>query len=257
MSRVSVLGVEVDRVSLDEAVARVEEWLRAGAADGRLRLVATPNPEIIWAARADRELARALAEADLCVADGVGVVWASRHLGEPVPERVAGADLMERLLELAARRGYRVYFLGTHPEVVARAAEEARRRYPGLVVAGHHHGYFRPEEEEAVVAAVRAARPDLLFVGMGAPRDQVWLWRHRHELGAAVGVGVGGSLDVLACVVRRAPRWVRSLGLEWLYRLAAQPRRWRRMLALPRFAWAVLRADAARRAAGTGGRSRS
>lgn len=241
MSRASILGVAVDRVSLDEAVARVEGFIADFARDGRTRLVVTPNPEIIYAARTDGELAAALREADLSLPDGTGVVWAARRLGEPVPERVAGIDLMERLLALSARRGYRVFFLGTRPEVVARAAEVARRRYPGLAVAGYHHGYFGPEEDGAVVAAIRSARPDLLIVGMGSPRDQTWLWRHRGDLGVPVGLGVGGSLDVLAGVVRRAPRWLQSLGLEWLYRLLRQPRRWRRMLALPRFVWAVWR----------------
>lgn len=250
MSRLRILGAPVDRVSLDEAVSRIEA-LAAGAAaagagerPGPARLVVTANPEILFAARTDPELAAILEGADLVVADGVGVVWAARRLGRPVPGRVPGIDLMHRLLARSAARGRRVFFLGARPGVAERAAAAAREGCPGLEVAGVHHGYFGPEEEAAVAAAVRAARPDLLFTGMGAPRDQKWVWRHREALGPVVAVGVGGSFDVLAGAARRAPRWMQHLGLEWLYRLARQPSRWRRMLALPRFAWAVLRASA-------------
>lgn len=239
--RVDVLGIPVDRVTMDEAVARVEVFLRDHVRDERSRLVMTPNPEIIHAARHDRELKAALQGADLSLPDGTGVVWASRRLGRPAPGRVTGVDLLDRLLALSADKGYRVFFLGTRPGVLDRAVDSARERYRGLQVAGSHHGYFSPAEEAAVVAAVRAARPDLLFVGMGAPRDQRWLWRHRDVLGVPVAMGVGGSFDVLAGVVPRAPGWVRAANVEWLYRLARQPRRWRRMLVLPRFAWAVWR----------------
>lgn len=239
--RVVILGVPVDCVTMDEAVARAEAFLSAHAADGRPRLVMTPNPEIIYAAQRDGALLEILRNADLAVPDGAGVVWAARLLGNPVPERVTGIDLLERLLALAAARGYRVYFLGTRSEVMARAVEAACGRFPGLQVVGSHHGYFTSAEEPAVVAGVRKARPDFLFVGMGAPRDQKWLWRHREELGVPVAMGVGGSFDVLAGVTRRAPRWMRDAHLEWLFRLLQQPWRWRRMLALPRFAWMVWR----------------
>ncbi len=239
--RVTVLGVPVDRVTMDQAVRVVEGFIAAYAADGRPRLVLTPNPEIIYAAQHDGALLEILRNADLAVPDGVGVVWAARVLGTPLPERVTGIDLLERLLALSAQRGYRVYFLGARPEVLPKAVDAARRRFPGLQVAGSHHGYFTPADEQAVVDDIKKARPDLLFVGMGAPRDQKWLWRHREELGVPVSMGVGGSFDVLAGATRRAPQWVRDARLEWFFRLIQQPRRWRRMLALPRFAWMVWR----------------
>lgn len=251
MTRVEVLGVPVDRVRMDEAVARVEAFLRDHARDGRSRLVMTPNPEIIHAALSDPELMAALRGADLSLPDGAGVVWASRRLGRPAPMRVTGVDLLDRLLVLSAEKGYRVFFLGTRPEILARAVESARARYAGLRMAGSHHGYFGPTEDEAVVDAVRAARPDLLFVGMGAPRDQKWLWRQRDAMGVPLAMGVGGSFDVLAGEVPRAPGWVRWANAEWLYRLVRQPRRWRRMLALPRFAWAVWRQSLRRSEAGS------
>ncbi len=240
--RVDILGVPVDPVTLDEAVERVEGFVAAArSAPGWTRLVLTPNPEIIWAARHDPELLRILREADLSVADGAGVVWAARRLGHPVPERVTGIDLLHRLLSLGPSRGYRVFFLGTRPGVIAAAAAAARRAYPGLMLAGFHHGYFGPDEEAAVAARVRQAGPHLLFTGMGFPRDQKWLHRWKGELGVPVAMGVGGSFDVLAGVVRRAPVWMRKAHIEWLYRLIQQPNRWRRMLVLPRFAVEVLR----------------
>lgn len=253
--RVTILGVPVDRLSMDEAVWAAERLLKSFATDRRPRLVLTPNPEIIFAAQQDAELKEILSRADLAVADGAGVVWAARLLGRPVPERVAGVDMLLRLLDLSARRGYRVFFLGTRPDVLARAVEFARRSYPGLVIVGSHHGYFRSEEEAAVIEAVRLAQPDFLFSGMGAPRDQKWLWRHRDALGVPVSMGVGGSFDVLAGVVTRAPRWMQRAYLEWLFRLFQQPSRWRRMLALPRFALMVWRQarSAARRDASAGG----
>lgn len=206
----------------------------------RTRLVLTPNPEIIFAAQRDDELRSILSEADLAVPDGAGVVWAARLLRKPVKERVAGIDLMNRLLEAGSRLGWRVYFLGTRQDILDRAVERLKAAFPGLVVVGSHHGYFTPNEERRVVERIHMAKPDMLFVGMGAPREQRFLWKWRDELGAAVAMGVGGSFDVLGGAVRRAPIWMRRVHLEWLFRLIQQPSRWRRMLALPRFALAVL-----------------
>ncbi|MBX6377087.1 MAG: WecB/TagA/CpsF family glycosyltransferase [Clostridia bacterium] len=245
---VDILGVRVDVVDLTQAADAVERLL----ADGGAHLVVTPNPEIIVAARRDHRLRDAVASADLAPADGVGVVWAARLLGRPLPGRVPGVDLMFELLRRANRRGYRVFLLGTRPDVLERAAAEVRRRFPGAVLAGFHHGYFGPAEEAGVIAQVAAAKPDLLFSGMGAPRDQVWLAAHLHRLGARVAVGVGGSLDVLAGTVRRAPGWMQAAGLEWLFRLLQEPWRARRMRALPVFAVLVL-GQAFRRRARRGG----
>lgn len=237
--RVRVLDFPVDAVDLAGAVRAVLGLVEARPA-GRTRLVVTVNPEILLAAARDPLLARVLTEADLVVPDGIGVVWASRLLGRPLPERVPGIDLMQRLLAEAAARGLGVYLLGARPEVIAAAAAEARRRFPGLRLLGYRDGYFGPEEEARVAAAVREAAPDLLFAGMGAERELKWLYRHRERLGAAVAMGVGGSFDVLSGRLRRAPPWMRRYGLEWLYRLWQEPSRWRRQLALPRFALRVL-----------------
>lgn len=242
MARISVLGTGVDPVSMAQALARAEALIGRGQPS----MVVTINPELVMHAQRDTALARALDRADLVVPDGIGIVWAARILGHPVPERVPGVELTEGLIQRAAARGYRVYFLGAAPGVAEEAARRLTARYPGLAVAGTHHGYFKPEEEAAVVAAVRRVRPHILLVALGAPRQELWIARHLHQCQAALALGVGGSLDVFAGRVQRAPRWVQAVGLEWLYRLVRQPARAGRMLALPRFAARVL-LDAARR----------
>lgn len=246
--RVSILGVDFDAVTLAEACRLVEaavERVRAGEESPGMHVV-TANPEIVMATRQDATFAAAVRRATWVLPDGVGVVWAARLLGAPVPERVPGIDLMEKLLSISARRGYRVFFLGAAEGVAEEAAANVRRRFPGIAVVGARHGYFSPKEEASVVAGVQRAAPDLLFVGLGAPRQELFIARHRRWWSVPVAVGVGGALDVLAGRVRRAPRWVQSLGLEWFYRFLQQPRRLPRLLALPRFTALVL-LDAARR----------
>jgi len=233
--RVWILGVPFDPLDLRGAVAACVRMV----ADGRPHLAVTANPEAVVRALDDPEFAEVLRRADLVVADGIGVVWASRRLGRPLPMRVPGIELMEALCAHAARQGLRVFLLGGSEGVAEQAARTLIRRYPGLCIAGTHHGYFT--EDEPVVARIAGARADLLFAGMGMPRQEKWLSRHLSDLGVRLAMGVGGSLDVLAGRVRRAPGFVQQVHLEWLYRLLREPRRWRRQLALLRFVWAVLR----------------
>ncbi len=234
--RVWVLGVPFDPVDLGAAVEVCARLVQ----DGRPHLVVTANPEAVMRAQADPEFAEVIRGADLVVADGIGVIWASRRLGQPLPGRVPGIELVEALCAHAARAGLRVFLLGGAEGVAERAAQNLVRRYPGLRIGGTHHGYFT--EDAPVVARVAESRSELLFVGMGMPRQEKWLSRHLSALGVRLAVGVGGSLDVLAGRVRRAPEVLRRLHLEWLYRLLQEPRRWRRQLALAHFVWAVLRA---------------
>ncbi len=240
--RVDILGVLVDRVDLAGAADRVRRFVEEGRAGGRRgRLVVTPNPEMIEAARHDAGLARLVNQADLAVADGTGVVMASRLLGDPLTGRVAGFDLLLEVFRLADAGGWRVFLLGTYPETVAEAARRVAADHPGLELVGFQDGYFTPDDVPALIERIRAARPDLLVAALGSPKQERWLTEHLPATGAAVGIGVGGSLDVLAGRARRAPAVFQRLHLEWLYRLAREPRRARRILgALPRFAWAVL-----------------
>jgi N-acetylglucosaminyldiphosphoundecaprenol N-acetyl-beta-D-mannosaminyltransferase len=231
-----ILGVRVDAVTFDQALASIEAFI----AEGRPRQVVTVNPEFVMAAQSDAEFRRIINTSALALPDGVGVWWASRRLGRPLPERIPGADLVERLAQLSAQRGYRLFFLGALPGVADRAVEVLRGRYPGLAVAGTYAGSPRLEEEAANVARVQAAHPDVLLVAYGAPAQDRWIARNMSRMGVAVCIGVGGSFDFIAGVRPRAPRWLRRWGLEWLHRLITQPWRWRRMLALPHFVWRVL-----------------
>ncbi|MDQ7794215.1 MAG: WecB/TagA/CpsF family glycosyltransferase [bacterium] len=233
---VEVLGIRVDRLTMREAVDRAIRL----ACENPGSLAVTPNAELVWAAQGDPELRRALNAARLAVADGAGVVWASRLLGRPVPERVAGYDLMRELLAGAARRDLSVFFLGGRPGVADRAARRAVELHRGLRVAGTAHGYFSPAEEPGLREAVRRASADFLFAGLGAPRQEKWLARNLARLGVGLAMGVGGSLDVLAGSSRRAPAWMIGANLEWLYRLVNEPKRLGRQLALPRFILAVV-----------------
>lgn len=244
--RVTVLGVGFDPVSLAEARARAVGWLRGESAE--VALVVTANPETVMRARAP-ELAAVLAAAHLVVADGVGVLWAARLLGEKLPGKVPGIELAEVLLEACAGAGLPVFFLGGKPQVAARAANRLRQRWPELRVVGVWHGYLSEEEERRVREALAAARPALLLCGMGCPRQELWLARNAaflSQCGVRVAVGVGGAFDVWAGDVPRAPAFLRKLGLEWCWRAAWQPRRLRRQARLLAFALEVLRQGAAK-----------
>lgn len=240
--RVDILGVWVDVLTLDEAVAKVVSYW--SLPDAAPRHVVTLNPELVMAALDERpgdaRLLGALEESSLVVADGIGIVWASRILGVPLPERVPGIELAEHALRHAAATERRVFLLGAKPGVADAAGRRMSERYPGLRVVGVHHGYFKDQETKNVVATVRAAEADLLLVGLGAPRQELWIARHKETLGAKVLIGVGGSLDIFAGESRRAPVAFQRLGLEWAYRLAKEPKRVGRMAALPRFVARVL-----------------
>lgn len=240
---VSVLGVAVDRLPMREAVEKVASLIAESGRGQRHETahVVTANSEIIMLAKEQPDFAEILARAALVVPDGMGVVWAARLLGDHLPERVAGIDLMDQVLAVCAARGWRPFFLGAAPGVAQEAVQALKQRYPELQMAGVHHGYFDAAEEPTVLKMIAEASPDLLLVAMGAPRQEYWIAHHRAELRVPVAVGVGGSLDVWAGRTARAPRWMREIGLEWAYRLIRQPRRLLRMAALPRFVVTVLR----------------
>jgi N-acetylglucosaminyldiphosphoundecaprenol N-acetyl-beta-D-mannosaminyltransferase len=224
---VSVLGCDIDALTLTETVAEVDRLIRARRPVQHC---------VINAAKAvmlerDERLREILSTCALVNADGQSVVWASRLLGRPLPARVTGIDLFAALLCLAERRGYGVYFLGATLEVVQEVVERARREHPSLCVSGSHDGYLRAEDTEVVVAEVRAQRPQILFVGMPSPQKEYWLAENLRRLNVPFSMGVGGSFDVYVGRVKRAPLWMQQLGLEWFYRFAQEPTRmWRRYL---------------------------
>ncbi|MCM8749525.1 WecB/TagA/CpsF family glycosyltransferase [Thermomicrobiaceae bacterium CFH 74404] len=245
-----ILGLPVHDLTLPELVDRVRAWLRAEP--DRLHQVVTLNPEMVMAARHLPEFRETIEAADLVTADGIGIVLAARVLGRPLRERVTGVDLVEALAatgepELA------LFLLGAAPGVAERAARRLEARYPGCRITGTWAGSPGPEGSAESLARIAEARPAVLLVAYGAPAQELWIARHRRELeqaGVVVAVGVGGTFDYLSGAVPRAPRALRRLGLEWLYRLIRQPWRWRRQRALPQFALLVVREWVARRLGG-------
>lgn len=227
----TILGVRVDDVTEDEAVALCERFIGEGR-----RIVATPNPEIVMAAQDDHALRHALAQADLAIPDGGGLLLAARLWARPFREQVRGSDLTNRLLDRAEARGWRLFLLGGGPGVANTAAARIKGRWPGVQIVGTYAGRADAAHDHATRGAVAAAgRVDLLLVAYGASRQECWMVRNLPTLDVGVALGIGGTLDFLAGRVRRAPRWVRQVRLEWLFRLLRQPWRWRRQLRAARF----------------------
>lgn len=239
-NRAELLDLEFEQSRMAPIVSQCLAWCRGSR---KSHIVVTANASHLCMMRRDPELRSACKAADLAVADGMSVVWALKVLGRPVPERIAGIELMTNLLEAGSADRLRVYFLGAKSEVVRKLAEDCRTRYPGLVIAGVRDGYFTSAEHETIVAEIRTSAPDLLFVGMPTPFKDVFCQRHRDQLQVPVIIGVGGSFDVLAGVISRAPKMMQVMGLEWAWRLMLEPRKlWKRYLTTnSEFIWLVFR----------------
>ncbi len=234
-STVEILGVRIDDVSTVEMLDALIRFVDQGGA----HQISTVNTEYLMAAQRDPEFAAVLHATALNVPDSVGILWAARWLGRPLRERVTGSDGIYRVAGLCAQRGFRLYLLGAAPGVAERAAHRLSERYPGLVICGTESGSYAAKHEQGIAARVRAARTDVLLVAYPSVPQEKWIARNLAQTGAAVGMGVGAAFDFVAGAQRRAPLWMQRLGLEWLYRLLREPRRWRRMSALPRAAWLV------------------
>lgn len=227
--RTEIMGVGFDDLTLDEAAQRA-----AGMIDeGGFHYVVTPNPELVDRARREEPFRQALNGADLVLPDGIGVVYAARLLGRRLKGRCPGIDFAGKLMEHMARTGLRLYLLGAKPRVAEAAAARLEIRYPGLTICGTHDGYF--QEDAPVVEEIRRAGADVVFVCLGAPKQEYWMVKNGPATGARLMAGLGGSLDVFAGVVERAPESWQRLGLEWLYRLTREPKRIGRMARLPLF----------------------
>lgn len=227
------MGVQFDNVTMDEALEKAKEIL----AGDRAAYVVTPNAEIVYEAMHDENLCTLVNGADMVLPDGAGVVLASKILKKPLKQKVAGVDFADNLLGVLARTGGSVYLLGSKPGIAELAAEKMLAKHPGLTIAGMADGYFK--EEAPVIEKINAVKPDVLFVCLGAPKQEKFMVAHRDELQVKLMAGLGGSLDSFAGTVKRAPKWMIKLSLEWLYRLIKEPKRFKRMLRLPKFLWAV------------------
>lgn len=234
-SRVEILGVGVDPVTMSEALDRVEEFFSARSP----RLIATANAEMLMRATHDDELRSILNAADLVVPDGAGTVWAAHHLGFEMPERVAGYDLAQEIMKRAPSAQRRIFFFGSAPGVADKAKAKAEELYPGISIVGTRNGYFTVEEEPSIIEQIKKAQPDLLLAALGVPKQEKWLAAHLDELNVPVSIGVGGTFDVMAGVMKRAPLWMQRAKLEWLFRAMLQPKRAGRLIALPKFVFKV------------------
>lgn len=232
--KIDVMGLKFDSMTMDEALSRAEALLRGDKA----AYVVTPNAEIAYEALHDGQLREMLNGADLMLPDGAGVVLASKLLRTPVKQKVAGVDFAAGLLGVLERNGQSLYLLGGKPGIGELAAQKMLEAHPQLRIAGIADGYF--QDEAPVIAKINASGADALFVCRGAPKQERFMVQHQQELHVHLMAGLGGSLDAFAGTVQRAPAWMIRLNLEWLYRLIREPKRFRRMLRLPKYLWAVM-----------------
>ena len=232
--RINIMGVGFDSLKRAEAVERAEALI----AERRAAYVVTPNPEIVMTCWENPDAMEAVQNADLVLPDGVGVVYGAKILGTPLKGKLPGIDFAIELMRRLAKRGGRVYLLGAKPGVAEMAGERMQEQFPGLVVCGTHDGYF--QEDAPVIEEINALQPDLLLVCLGAPKQELWMRRNAPVLKVGLMAGLGGSLDVFAGTVKRAPVFFQKLGLEWFYRLVKEPWRIKRMMKLPKFLFACI-----------------
>jgi N-acetylglucosaminyldiphosphoundecaprenol N-acetyl-beta-D-mannosaminyltransferase len=218
---IEMMGCRIDNLSMEETLQRVDGFVKAGHPHQHVVV----NVDKLVKANRDRDLQRIINECALVNADGMPVVWASRLLGKGLKERVTGADLYEALMRRSAEHGWRVFLLGAREEVVSAVKVIYERKYPGLIVAGYRNGYWNAEEEPGVVEQIKESRPDLLFVAISSPEKEKFLGRYQAEMRVPFAMGVGGTFDVAAGKVKRAPLWMQKSGLEWFYRFTQEPRR--------------------------------
>ncbi|OQP01050.1 glycosyltransferase [Geobacillus sp. 44C] len=234
MGKEKYLDVYVSTLNYDEILADIEKRMAAGE---KSTIVAV-NPEKLIAANKDENVKQLINSATYQIPDGIGVVLASKLKGGRITSRVTGIDMMERLIELSAKKGYRVFLYGAKEEVVKKAKENLEAKYPGLQIVGYSNGYVN--DYDSLVQKINKSNADILFVALGSPRQELWIKTYMNDLNVKVMQGVGGSFDVFAGHVKRAPKLFRNLGLEWFYRLVTDPKRFKRQLALPKFLWKVL-----------------
>lgn len=237
--RICVLDMPVDAITYPELLATIGHWIEMELRQPHQ--ICTTNPEFIMTARRDPNFYNILQRAHICIPDGVGLLWAARRAGTPLPQRVTGSDGVPIIAERASQSGWRLFLLGAAPGVAEKAAAVLAERYPGLQIVGTYSGSPSAEQEDAIVDRVNASGADILFVAYGAPNQDKWIARNLPRLDVAVAMGVGGTFDFIAGVIPRAPLWMQRAGIEWLYRLYLQPWRIRRMSRLPRFVLLVLR----------------
>lgn len=234
LKEIRILGIKVHIVNMDETISIISNWIK----ESGHRQVVTVGTEMVMAAQKNKELACAINNADLVVPDTSGILWAGQCFGVKLKEKVTGVDLIYYLSSLASKEGWEIFLLGGNPGIAETAANKLCQRYPSLPIAGTMHGYF--DDDKSIIQKIKPASPKILFVAIGSPKQELWLSKNLALTGATIGIGVGGSFDVTAGVLKRAPKWMIRCHLEWLFRLIQEPSRWKRMLVLPHFAAKVL-----------------
>ncbi len=237
MDSIEILGLRIDRPAPDEVTALVARSISTRTP----RHVVTADASMVVLARRDPALMQIVRQADLVTPDGAGILWAARLLGTPIPHKISGVDMVADLCRLSAQHGWRVFFLGAAPGVAALAADNLRTRFPDAKIVGARDGYFSPADEPQVIADIQAARPDVLLVAFGIPKQEKWIDTHKAALQVPLSIGIGGSFDVYSGRVRRAPLWMQRASLEWLYRLLSNPKKIGKVMTLPLFAALALR----------------
>lgn len=244
MESINIFGVKIHNTSLDEVTDLLKEFLQ----EDRLRVIYTPNTEIVMAAKDDEDLKNLLNKGDLIIPDGIGLIYGSRIQKKPLKERVTGFDTSMKLLEIGNQMGYSIYLLGGEEGVAKDAAANIKDNYPNMKIAGYHHGFFKgshlglsnEEEEMEIIKDINEKNPDIIFVGLGFPRQEIWIDANRDKLKSRIIIGNGGVMDILSGNAKRAPEIYQNLGLEWFYRLMKEPSRIKRQLVLPKFMLQVL-----------------
>ena len=234
---VRILGVKINKVNIDEAYNLFLNFMERD----KLSMIFTPNTEIVMKAQEDQELKDILFDADLVIPDGIGLLYASKLHGLGLEERVTGIDLMDKILNYCNNTKRSIYIFGGKPEVAKEATDNILKKYPNIKIAGYSDGYYKDKEAELkIIDKINESKPDVLFVALGAPKQEKWIYNYRKILNTKVAMGVGGSVDVWAGRVKRAPELFRKIGMEWLYRLLKEPFRVVRMMALPKFLIKIL-----------------
>ncbi len=235
----NILGVNIDKISLNEAFEKAKGLLETEG----VSMIFTPNPEIVMRAYEDADFKNILNSADICTPDGIGVVYASKIIKNPVKERVPGFELSKMLMESVSKTGEGVFLFGSKPGVADKAKENIEKMYPGINIVGTRNGYFKKEDEPEIINMINESGAKLLFVCLGAPKQEKWIYENRDKLKVNLCLGVGGTLDVLSGEVKRAPEIFIKLNLEWFYRIVLNPSRWGRFLALPKFMIKVIKEE--------------
>lgn len=244
MEKVSIFGVDIDNLSMDETVEIVKEYFKSD----KLNIIFTPNTEIVMAAKEDTSIRDIVNSADIVIPDGIGLIYGSRIRKKPLKERVTGFDISIKMLEIANENGYSIYLLGGADGVARDAGQKIKKDYPNVKVVGYHHGFFKgshrdikdSEEEAKIVSEINSLNPDMIFVGLGFPGQEKWIYSNKDKISARIIIGNGGVMDILSGNAKRAPEIYQKMGLEWLYRLAKNPSRITRQVALPKFVISIL-----------------